>query len=289
MQIRSSIFIFLTLFSFTFLACSKTDPSGDGAITLALNTKVGDKQLITTDIDQHITTKVMEQDLKIDQRIQMDMTLMTKEVKGDSAFVIEGTFDRWAMKMDMNGAGMSNSAEFDTQDSTKNKGEMAPMMMGIFSKMVGQAFLMEMKKTGRVISSNIKEIMAKILPPGSSSAMTDDAMSTVPFPDHPVKPGDSWKGEIERDFTGKKAVFKADYTLKEVKDGVAHLGVVGEIVMKEDSKKLGTMTGTYSIATTTGMLKNGEIKMLIDMEIDSPAGTKQQMKMDQTITMTGKS
>lgn len=286
MQIRSLLFIFLSVFSVTFLACSK---GGGDAITLALHTKPGDKQAISTDIDQHITTKVMEQDLKIDQRIQMDMTLTTKEAKGDSLFVLEGTFDRWAMKMDMNGAGMTNSAEFDTRDTSKNKGEMAPMMQSLFSKMIGQAFTMEMAKNGKVISTNMKEVMSQVMPPGASNTMSDESLNTVPFPDHPVKPGDTWKGETERDFSGNKAAIKAEYKLAEVKDGIAHLTFTGEIIRKSDSLKLGTMSGTYSIATATGMLRNGEVKMLMEVEVDTPAGTKQQMKIDQTIKLTGKS
>jgi uncharacterized protein DUF6263 len=293
MKLRHFVFVLICIFSLLEFGCSKggeQTSSKDGPITLAINTKPGDKQNITTAIEQHMTTKVMEQDLKIDQSITMDMSLTTKEVKDTSAsFVFEGTFDRWAMKMDMNGAGMSNSAEFDTKDSTKNRGEMAAMMSQVFNKMIGQPFLIEMSKTGKVLKTNMKELMAKIIPPGSSNSMGDDAMGTVPFPDHPVKPGDTWVGEIEREVSGKFSVFKANYTLKEVKDGLAYLTFDGEIMNKDDKKKFGTMNGTYSIATATGMLKDGEIKMQIDMEVPNPSGTKQQVKMNQTIKMTGKS
>jgi hypothetical protein len=290
MKFRHFAFALITLLSVVQLGCSKSDQSSEnGAITLAINTKPGDKQVITTDIDQHITTKVMEQDLKIDQMIEMDMTLTTKEVKDTSGFILEGTFDRWAMNMNMNGAGMSNSAEFDTKDSTKNKGDMAPMMNQLFSKMIGQVFTMEMAKNGKVISSNMKEVMSKIMPPGSTNSMSDDAMATVPFPDHPVKPGDTWPGTIERELSGKTSIFKAEYKLKEVKDGIAYLTFTGEVLNKADSKKLGTMNGSYSISTASGMLKDAEVKMLLDMEVDNPAGTKQPVKMDQTIKMTGKS
>lgn len=284
---------YLALFLLAFLSlavgCSKSETPGDGPITLAINTKPGDKQVIETDIDQKITTQVMEQDLKIDQKIEMDMTLTTKEAKDTSSFIIEGVFDRWAIKMDMDGANMSNSAEFDTKDSTKNKGEMAPMMSQMFTRMIGLPFTLEMGRNGKVINTNMKEVMATVMPPGASNSIGDDGMSTVPFPDHPVSPGDSWTGEIEKDVSGNKTVFKANYTLKDVKDGVATIAFTGEVLNKTDNKKLGTMTGTYGLSSTTGMLKTGDIKMHLDMEVDNPAGTKQRVQMDQTIKMTGKS
>jgi hypothetical protein len=280
----------LLLVSLVTFGCSKSDQSGDGSIKLEVKSKVGDKQMIETDIVQHITTKVMEQDLTIDQTIEMDMALTTKEVKDTGgSIILMGVFDRWAMKMDMQGASMTNSAEFDTKDSTKNKGEMAPMMQQLFSRMIGLPFEMEMTKNGKVVRTNMKEVMSQVMPPGSTNAMSDDAMATVPFPDHPVKPGDTWPGDIERDMSGKKVMYKSTYTLKEVKDGVAHISFNGDLLQKEDNKKLGTMGGTYSLATATGMLREAEIKMQIDMEVDNPAGTKQQVKMDQTIKMTGKS
>jgi len=163
------------------------------------------------------------------------------------------------------------------------------MMSQLFSKMVGQPFMMEMARNGKVLNTNMKEVMAKIMPKGSTSGMSDDAMTTVSFPEHPVKPGDTWKGEIERELSDKTTVMKATYTLKEVKNGIAYLTFIGEVLNKEDNKKLGTTSGTYGISTTTGMLVNGDIKMLLDMEVPNPAGTKQQLKLDQTIKMTGKS
>lgn len=291
MKLRTIAFLFLSLFSLSFIACSKSETGAagtDGPITLALKTKAGDKQLISTKIDQHMVTKVMEQDLVIDQKIEMDMTVITKESKADTAFVLEAAFDRWAMKMDMGGAGISNSAEFDTKDSTKNRGDMANIMSQMFSKLIGQPFTMEMSRNGKVTSSNMKEVMAKIMPQGSQSSMNNDAFGTVPFPDHPVKPGDSWTAELERDFATKKTLMKSKYTLKEVKDGVAYLTIDGEVTDKGANMKLGSISGTFSIVVATGLFKDGEIKMKLDMDVDNPAGGKQHMNMDQTVKMAGR-
>lgn len=288
MKLRIIASLFLSLFTLSLISCSKTESVANEAITLALKTKPGDKQMISTIIDQHIITKVMEQDLTIDQTIEMDMSILTKESKADTSFILDAAFERWAMKMNMGGAGISNSVEFDTKDTTKNSGDMAKIMSQMFTKLIGQTFTMEMARNGKVTSSNMKEVLAKLMPQGSQTTMNNDALGTVPFPDHPIKPGDSWKAELERDFSNTKTLVRSNYMLKEVKDGNALLSIEGEIVEKGSDKKLGSVNGTFSIVVASGMLKNGEIKMKLDMDVDNPAGGKQHMNMDQTIKMAGR-
>jgi len=113
------------------------------------------------------------------------------------------------------------------------------------------------------------------------------------FPKNPVKIGDSWKDTTTMTNQGMTMKSANTYTLESVDKGNAVIKISS--VLSSDQSKIngmdmslkGSNNGKYTYDMSTGMVLDGNLKMLMDMEM-SAQGQKVPMKIDTDVKITGK-
>ncbi len=282
MKLRLSLF----LLSLAFLAasCSKREdaPPVSEGIKLELKLKQGDKYKIATDITQKITMDSKGQKVDMDQIMRFEIGMVVKEVKQNSNIITENTYERMMMKQKMSGP-ISGETEIDTKGDIR-KGMMSELLLEQFKKMVGMKYTMEFDTLSNIKNTDLGQIMSK-LSPGAGKSMSENMNgSSVPFPANPVKIGETWKGEVTKNLAGYDAKIVSTYTLKEVKGDFAQIAVDGKM-LRSDSNQIGTITGTFDVALSTGWTSQANIKIKMDIEVVQ-GETKMPMKVETDMKIT---
>lgn len=282
---RSRLSLLLLSLAFLSFSCSKREdaPPVSEGVKLELKLKQGDSYILSTDINQKIEMSMNGQRMNMDQVMHFEVGMNVKEVKPGGNAVTENTFERMSMKQSMKGP-MDGEIEIDTKGDVK-KGMMSELLLEQFKKIVGLKYTIEFDKQGNIRTTNIGEIMSKLAPRGGKNIEESMNGSTVPFPLKPVKIGETWKGDVDKDLAGTVAKISSTYMLKEIKGDVATITVEGKINKMPEAKEIGTMSGTFDIELLTGWTSVANIKMKMDVEADQ-SGTKIPMKVDTDMKIT---
>jgi predicted secreted protein len=227
--------------------------------------------------DQIINQKIGGQDVHLTQNIGTDYTFdITEGHSGEKD--VKVTYNKIFMKS----VGMGNTMIFnsDDQDSTKKNP---------FSGLKGASFYMIVTPNGAIksvagIDIMLNKMAAKMTTDTSQVKQIKDALSkqfsaevvkqTMEssfkiYPDRAVKIGDSWTVDTKMQMSMPIETI-TQYTLKEVKDGIAVLSVKGTLVSKGNFEAMGnkmetdlkgTNSGETSLDIKTGIVLNSHLRV----------------------------
>jgi predicted secreted protein len=227
--------------------------------------------------DQIINQKIGGQDVHLTQNIGTDYTFdITEGHSGEKD--VKVTYSKIFMKS----VGMGNTMIFnsDDQDSTKKNP---------FSGLKGASFYMIVTPNGAIksvagIDIMLNKMAAKMTTDTSQVKQIKDALSkqfsaevvkqTMEssfkiYPDRAVKIGDSWTVDTKMQMSMPIETI-TQYTLKEVKDGIAILSVKGTLVSKGNFEAMGnkmetdlkgTNSGETSLDIKTGIVLNSHLRV----------------------------
>jgi predicted secreted protein len=227
--------------------------------------------------DQIINQKIGGQDVHLTQNIGTDYTFdITEGHSGEKD--VKVTYNKIFMKS----VGMGNTMIFnsDDQDSTKKNP---------FSGLKGASFYMIVAPNGAIksvagIDIMLNKMAAKMTTDTSQVKQIKDALSkqfsaevvkqTMEssfkiYPDRAVKIGDSWTVDTKMQMSMPIETI-TQYTLKEVKDGIAILSVKGTLVSKGNFEAMGnkmetdlkgTNSGEASLDIKTGIVLNSHLRV----------------------------
>ncbi len=149
--------------------------------------------------------------MKVDQTMTQVVTMRVEDVASDGATTLRQTFA--SVKMEMNGP--MGHLEYDTAAPSANANPIIQSMRQVLGGMVGESVTVVQAPDGSVRkvegASRILDKIVKAMPGGPSSQaasqglrslLSDDALKTTmeqsfsKFPPNPVKPGDTWDGQM---------------------------------------------------------------------------------------------
>lgn len=290
MKFKFPSLILITVSAFTLFMASC---GGGDAVELKLNVAKGDTYACHVNIDQKVNTSAMGINMKIDQVMEINQTLSVDDVKPDGNVVFKNVMDRFYMKQSM--PMMPQPIEFDTDHPEKGgtMGTMGPY----FAKMKGLAYTLEMDNHGKLVSSNMDEVYAKLgldslTQQGGggnhSSSNADQYLNQLP--DKAIKVGDTYVIEKENSGFGSFGL-KSTYTVKEITEALVKLDVKTEFIKGKAqtdnfySDIKGDQSGTIDIDRKTGMTLKSEVKQNLEMTITA-SGMEMPMKTNSTVTFT---
>lgn len=263
-------------------ACGLKHGPEDG-LTLKLGLKKGDTMQVETYVEQQVETEAMGQKMTIRQNFLFDFETRVDDINGDGNYVLRNTYKRIKLAQNIPGIGEN---VLDTDDPSASQGAAVALMEPILKALVGKSFIMEMTSRGRVVKTDMSEITSHN---GLEDISDNNSLSdlTVEFPEKSLRVGDTW--EAEREVSGKTPMrIKAQYTLKEIKDGLAVLEMKGEIQPNGEQVKVsGTMEGTLQLDVNTGWTRESRMSQNMQMTVNQ-GGTALPMTISSVITMTSR-
>ncbi|TCD12959.1 hypothetical protein EZ449_02625 [Pedobacter frigidisoli] len=244
---------------------------------LKQNLPIGKKYGFSMISDQIINQKIGGQKINLTQNIGTDYTFAIRN--GDNLEKdIEVVYNRIYMKSVVGGNTMTMDS--DDQDTTKQnpfkglKGATFNMVMepnGTIKSLTGiEQMLTNMASKMAKDSVMMQNIKASLSKQFNSEGMKQTMESSLKiYPDKPVKIGDSWTVDTKMQMTMPIETI-TKYTLKEVRDGIAYLGVSGTLISKGNFETMGNkmetnLTGTNSgdaeLDIKTGLILNSHLRI----------------------------
>ncbi|MCX2495777.1 DUF6263 family protein [Pedobacter sp. PF22-3] len=245
--------------------------------SLKQNYPTGNKYDFSFVSDQIINQKIAGRSINSTQTIGTDYIFdITEGHNGDKD--IKVTYNRLFMKSNAMGNAMTLTS--DDQDSTKKNP---------FSGLKGASFYMTISPTGVVKTvagidkmldnmavrmskdtSQIKQFKSALSKQFSNEIIKQTMESSFKiYPDRAVKIGDSWTVDTKMQMSMPIETI-TQYTLKEVKDGIAILSVKGTLISKGNFEAMGnkmetdlrgTNSGETSIDVKTGIVQNSHLRV----------------------------
>lgn len=245
--------------------------------SLKQNYPTGNKYDFSFVSDQIINQKIAGRSINSTQTIGTDYIFdITEGHNGDKD--IKVTYNRLFMKSNAMGNAMTLTS--DDQDSTKKNP---------FSGLKGASFYMTISPTGVVKAvagidkmldnmavrmskdtSQIKQFKSALSKQFSNEIVKQTMESSFKiYPDRVVKIGESWTVDTKMQMSMPIETI-TQYTLKEVKEGIAILSVKGTLISKGNFEAMGnkmetdlrgTNSGETSIDVKTGIVQNSHLRV----------------------------
>ena len=209
-----------------------------------------------------------------------DMTMEVKDVKGSGNKALSMKMGKFKMKMDVAGQTM----EYDSSDTDKQN----PLLKSVFSGLTERKFEAVIDEVGNVIAvkddgkgSGAKGMMGMGFGKEEIKQLVSSAIDHG-FPRHPVKPGDTWKHDIDSSM-GKMGSLKM--SLEYRYEGV------GELDGKMYPKLLvtGGKAENDSAAEAGALIdfKDAKMKGVVLFDNDLGIARYSEMQMDMTMSLGG--
>lgn len=276
---------------------------GGEPVNLKLNLQPGSQYLYAIENKMVMDMSVMGQSMKTNQNMTTECTYDVAAGEGTNKRITV-TYDRIAMETKNP---MLNMA-YDSRDTAKSDKELRQM-----GGMLHKPFTMDVSEQGEILSVNglnnlINSMSDTSSPEGQAirqqltSTFNDSAIKSMMqqalniFPDHPVKPGDTWKKTFNMGTGAINLAIDNDFKLVSVSNGIAHIDVTSKIIgsggagpeMKNMNMDLnGDQKGTMEVEVATGLVKDGKMKQTIKGEM-SVATMKVPVAITSDIHITGK-
>ena len=245
--------------------------------SLRQNYPTGNKYDFSIISDQIINQKISGRDINLKQTIGTDYTFdITEGHNGEKD--VKVTYNRIFMKSSAMGNTMN--LDSDIPDSTKKNP---------FSGLKGASFYMTVASNGSVKSvagidrmldnmavkmttdtSQIRQIKNSLGKQFSNEMVKQTMESSFKiYPEKPIKIGDSWTVDTKLQLSMPIETI-TQYTLKEVKDGVATLSVKGTLISKGSFEVMGnametdlkgTNSGETAVDLKTGIVLNSHLRI----------------------------
>ena len=241
-------------------------------------------------------------DMTTDQSNAQVFRLTVEDVDADGSATLRQTFE--SVRLETNSP--AGKKVFDSAAADKPIDPIAAAMGTTMSAMIGESITIVLAPTGAVIkvegTSRIFDKVMKTLPQNPAAAqtvsllkgiMSDDAMRSmleqgfVTFPDHAVKPGETWTGQFKMSnpmFGSLTTTRTSTFTGVESTSGTSIARITAMVAVRQDSEASpsGPMGMTVKLADSTG---EGEI--LFDIAKGHVQKTSFKSEMPMTMSVTG--
>lgn len=240
-------------------------------IKLAYKLDKGQKFTLQINNKQNIGMTMMGQSMTLNQNADITQ-LVTVTDKNTEGYTLELKYDHIVFKQ--NAMGME--LQYDSKNPDNNN-PMVAQLAETFKKSLENVITAVIDNRGNPLSNNAKEVVGNTNLSGFESGMM------VVYPEHNVKPGDSWEIQLKPD-PDSDFVINSTYKLESVKGQVAKLSYKGTItgteIMGSSAKVNGELSGNVDVNTATGWVIKAGISQKIDMEIEESG-----MKMPMTLSI----
>jgi hypothetical protein len=285
------------LIATSFLACNSNDapapaPTGGGGggstgpVTLAMRLQPGDRFGYNSLMDIEITSAGMGIRMKMDVGSVFEVTSA-----GPQGKELKLTYTRANMSTKF---GMLSTP---TMDSMMKKAGEAVMGRSVTIVLSPDNKIVEVKGIDSAYIAAADDQTKQVLKSMYSKEQMNSTYGMIfnLYPGKPVKAGDSWDTESDIALSAVQMKVKTKYTLKEVKDSIASIGVAGVIdgqaTMSRGDKVTempinGTQNGTLNVKIGDGYLKDGNIEMDVKAEIETK-GMKLPMVIKMNTALSG--
>lgn len=281
-----------------YASCKSGEP-----VNLKLNLQAGSQYLYTMDTKMTMQQSVMGQSMSSQQDMTMESVYDVTAAEGNDKRITV-TYDRVAVNMKSPAMSMA----YDSKDSASSDPRMA--MMG---NMLHKPFTMDVSDRGEI--KNITGLDAIINAMGDTttaegaqmraqmeSIFNDTAIrSTMQqslnfFPDHPIKPGDTWKKTYAMKVGMMSMSVDNEFKLTSVTGNTAHIDLTGTIkgggsgsaeTQNVNINLTGTQKGNMDVDVPTGLVTDSKIRQDIKGEM-SAMGMKVPMTITQDIHLAAK-
>ena len=304
--------IFLLLFatvsiSIVFTACNNSKSGGGDVVDLKLNLQKGKTYTYTMKTNMNMDMEVMGKPMNTTGNIDFGFRMNVEDVDAQNNYRIATTYD--AIRFKMNAMGMDMGYDSKNVGDTTRENMVNGMMRKVFGGMMGKTFKITMSPKGEVLkieglkelvesmeaNIEVSEQMKTAMHKQMSESFSEDqikqsfAQAFSIYPDKPVKVGDSWNKNLDRDMSQVKMSQNLTFTVKEINSSAVVLELTGKIAssMGKDSTApamkmdlSGDEKGTMQMDRNTGMISQGDIDM--DMKM-SAMGKPMTMKVKTTI------
>ncbi|UKJ08083.1 DUF6263 family protein [Solitalea lacus] len=257
------------------------------AIILKQNFQVGKKYSYAMLLNQNINQDIMGQKIDLKQVMDMTYSFAVNKTQGDNKD-IKVVYEKVYSLTEA----MGNSNEYD---SSKDDGTSKNPL----SAMKGAGFNMLLSSKGEVksVTGVDKMIDAMIQKVSSDSATAQTLKETLKkqfgneaiktsmenalkiYPDHPVKIGDSWEVQTEVK-AALPMTMKTVYTLKELKNNKAIIGISGTIGANGPAEIMGFSMQTNLTGTNIG-------DMIVDVKSGLPLTSNIKLNINGTLNAMG--
>lgn len=239
--------------------------------------------------------------MSLSQTMTQVLRFTAEDVAPDGTATLRQTFQ--SIKMQLNGP--SGRVTYDTSAPNNNPNPMIEAMRRVLGAMAGESIVAVMAADGTVqrisgatkildkIAANLpQDPGAEAITQGMKAILSDDALkstlaqSFAKLPADPVKPGDTWRGQLTlaADIVGK-ILGTSTFTLKSIEGAadaaVAHVAVA--LVLKQES--VAAPSGPANIVMRLGDSK-GEGEILFDVAAGRIRRGTMRTEMPSVVSMT---
>ena len=291
-------------------SCNGSKSSGD-AVDLKFNLDKGKTYVYSMKTHFDMNMEMMGKKMNTGGDVDFGFNMKVDDIDAQGNRMLTDTYD--AIRFKVSAMGMDMGYDSKNVGDTTKENMMSGMFRKMFGGMLGKAFKMTMSPKGEITKiEGLKEMVQSMsehldIPENMKDKMQQQMQQSFSddqirqsfqqgfgfYPDKPVKVGDTWNKDMDRNMNNMAMIVKSKYSVKEVTDNTVVLEVTGTVTaagkdstattsgidMKGDTK------GTMDIDRATGLAKKGTMEM--NMKITTP-GLSSPMDMKATITIEGK-
>lgn len=249
----------------------------DSKVLLRLNLEKGTTYEMTMNMTNTIDQEMMGQKMKIDQNIEMVFSYTVLDVLPDKNFLIEYTFQKTKMKMNMSGQEFTMDSE-GADDNPMN----APLkdLLSLKLKLIlnpkGQVVKVEgLEEYAQKLSGNQQMAQAMQMFTDEDNFKSFFAQTFNYFPENEVAVGDQWKSSIKTPALMNTEITLA-FEVAAVENKQVYLNVssvvdmetpIEQMGMKMNVKMSGKQSGKMTINATDGWLTSSDMIQKFDMHM----------------------
>ncbi|MGE5395710.1 MAG: DUF6263 family protein [Candidatus Saccharibacteria bacterium] len=246
-------------------------------VLLRMNLEKGAAYQMTITSDNSIDQQMMGQQMKVQQKMEMGSTYKVLDVLPNKNYLIEYSFDKMKMDMDINGQKVSINSEDTTGNVvSRNMKELTSMKIKFTMDSQGKIQSIEgMDEYEKKVGNN--QELGQIL---SMFANADNFKASFGqylgfFPDNEVEVGSKWDLPIKMP-SMLNMDMNLHYTVNDITDDQVVLGVNSEVNMDSpiknngmeiQMKATGTQTGTTKVDLKSGIAGTTDINQKFDMNM----------------------
>jgi hypothetical protein len=281
-----------------YASCKSGEP-----VDLKLNLQPGSQYLYTMDMKMTMQQSAMGNTVKTEQDMMMESTYDVSAGEGNNKRITV-TYDRIAMSLKNPMMSMS----YDSKDPAKSDPKLA-MMSGMLNKpfsmeVTDHGEIRKIEGLGDIINGmgdtttlegmEMRRQMGQTFNDTAIRSMMQQSLNV--FPDHPVKPGDTWKKSYSMNMGIMNMSIDNQFKLTSVTGNTAHVEMNATIKgggttapeMKSMNINLsGDQKGTMDVEIATGLVTESKVKQNIKGDI-SAMGMKIPMTIAADIHLSAK-
>jgi len=268
-KLFSLFFVVLFLIASSIQAQSK--------VLLRLNLQKGTTYEMTMASVNQIDQEMMGQKMKIDQKMEMVFSYVVADVLPDKNFLIEYSFLRMKLGMDINGQKVAMDSEGDSSDPMNASiKDLISLKLKLTLNPKGEVQKVEgLEEYGKKLSGNPQMAQAMQMFTDENNFKTFFAQTFNYFPEHEVAVGEQWKSTIKMPALMNTAIVMV-FEVAAIENNQVHLNVesvvdtetqIEQMGMKMDVKMVGKQSGKMVLGAADGWLSSSDLIQKFDMNM----------------------